>query len=417
MPTENRFSAKTLFLTAAITAVVSGLIGKSIDKFVNRPRPAIATLSIGFQAPTKSESVKIPDDISNLSKQAHWAVSLERFEPFAKTVEMERKNREWIEEANEFIAVMNDWKTKYVSNSSAVYPLQSTLSASAILSHPFIATDSGGAIITVLLRRGLIGKLTYSSSDLSDLSAIVGFEDQKSEGRWAIFVGYKAQLIPYKNIGPQAKSTIDLFAESLGRGVTQNILEVSDYAVALTRKDILDAQKISSAIQEAILPNTTIAATVAINNAGGLPITFSPYFGLKIDHPDYAGRTFFLVAMDSGDSNTKENPFALTASGFSINLGDSEGEGEQAQIAPFLPNTGSSGYITVPGGQTAKVQLVGIEALGPLAKPLVDLHATKLLKIRLLGLAGNDHIVWSDATPFSLSIDGGVKAMLEHASP
>src|SRR5262249_7053766 len=135
----------------------------------------------------------------------------------------------------------------------------------------------------------------------------------------------------------------------------------------------------------------------------------------KIDHPDYYRTNMVLVAVDSEDK--KENPFALTSNGFTINLGEREKKGERVRVDPFLPNTGSTKYLTIPGGETLRAKLLGVSALGTKAKPLVDMHATKLLRARIVGNTLNNNTIWSDWTPFSLQVDESVKRQLEEAVP
>jgi hypothetical protein len=415
MSVTKTFSLPVLVATATVTAVISATVGGSIGKFLERSRPSISLLSVGFQAPNQKESVRLPDDTSNLSKQAHWAISLERFEPFARLLEVEQRNRSWVQEANELIANMEEWKARYIARGNSTYLLSDGLSAAAVLGHPYLSSDTGGGVITVLLRRGLFGKVTYGAKDVETITRIIDISDQKAQNRWALFLGHKVQLLPYDNSSDSAKAAIDLFVQSLARGVTQNVVEYTDYAIALTRKDILDAQRISAAIEEATLPNATIAITVALHNAGKTPVTFGPYFGLRIDHPDYVNQNLTLVASDS--EHDRSNPFALTADGFTINLGDREKKGERTRVDPFLPNAGSVGYLNVPGGETVRAKLVGTSALGPRAKTLVEMHATKLLRASVVGLTGAGSEIWSPLTQFSLSVDDVVKKRLESAQP
>jgi hypothetical protein len=413
---DKKFSIGILIITTIITALISGTIGTFLDDFFNRAKPSISLLSVGFQAPSQNDSVRLPDELSRTSKQAHWAISLERFEPFTHVIEVEQRDRTWIQQANEFIANLEEWKNKFIARPNNTYPVGDTLSANAILSHPYLSSDYGGEVITVLLRRGSMGKVTYSDHDVTSLAPIVEVSDQKDQQRWVFFMAYKAQLLPYKDASDFAKKAIDLFAESFARGVTQNVLEYTDYAISLTRKDILDAQRLSVGMQDAILPDATIATTIALRNAGKTPITFSPYFGLKIDHPDYQDKNIVLVSVET-DGGKKENPFTLTSNGFMINLGDKEKKGEAAKVEPFLPNAGDTHYITIGAGETVRAKLVGTTALGTKAKSLVEMHATKLLRARILGLADAGREVWSEWTPFSLQVDETIRKRLESATP
>jgi len=401
-------------VTTIVTALISGTIGGYIDDFFARAKPSISLLSVGFQAPSQTDSVRLPDEVSAMSKQAHWSVGLERFESFSRVLELEQLNRGWIQEANELITSLQEWKSKYIGRTNSTYPLTETLPASAILNHPYFSSDVGGTVITVLLRRGLMGKVTYSEKEIETAHSIMDAADQKDQQRWIFFLSYKGQLLPYKDTSEFQTHTIGLFAHSFTRGITQNVLEFTDYAISLTRKDILDAQRISAAMQDATLPNATIATTIALINTGKSPVTFSPYFGIKIDHPDYYSTNMVLVAVDSAK---KENPFALTSGGFTINLGDREKKGERVRVDPFLPNTESTKYLTILGGETLRAKLLGVSALGTKAKPLVDMHATKLLKARIIGNTLNRNTIWSDWTPFSLQVDESVKKQLETAVP
>lgn len=373
-------------------------------------------VSVGFQAPTQSESIRLPDEISTLAKQAHWSVSLERFEAFSRLVDVEQKNRSWIQEANELIANLDDWKKKYISKTGTVYPLTETLPVSAIRSHPYFSSEMGGAVTTVLLRRGLMGRTTYSTKDTQAQSRVLDSGEQPDQSRWAFYLDYKLQIIPMKDLSDGQKAVIENFAESMSRGITQNIVEYTEYTVSLTRKDILEAQRISSSIQEAVLPSTTIAASIVLHNAGKSPVTFTPNFALRIDHPDFSDKNFVLTAAET-TADKKENPFQLTSGGFSISLGDREKKGERVRVEPFLPSAGSVGYLTVPGGESVRVKLVGNSALGSKAKALVDMHATKLLKAQVLGKTSDSQSVWSALTPFSLQVDDEVKKTLEISRP
>jgi hypothetical protein len=413
---DKKFSVGTLAMTAAVTALVSGLIGTSLSTFFDRAKPTVSLLSIGFQAPTQGDSVQLQDDISTLSKQAHWAVSLERFESFGRLVEVEQKNRSWTLEATELVKNLEDWKSKYIAKSGSVYPLSEALAANAVRAHPFFSSDMGGAVMTVQLRRGLMGRTTYVLKDVQGSARVLDAQDLKEQSRWSFHLGYGQQFIPYKDQSESVRSAIELFAESISRGITQNVLEFTDYSIALTRKDILDAQKLSAGIQDALMPNTTVAATVAINNSGKSPITFSPQFGLRLEHPDYSDKNLVLVATDAS-AQKKENPFALTADGFTLNLGDRQKKGERARVEPFLPNASNIGYVTVPGGESVKVKLVGIAALGKTAKPLLELHATKLLQARVLAKGSENVMIWSELTPFSLNVDDAIKKSIETARP
>lgn len=413
---DKKFSLGALVATTALTAFVSGLIGTSLSSYFERAKPSISLLSIGFQAPNLSESVQLPDELSTMAKQAHWAVTLERFESFSRLVEVEQKNRSWTLEANELVKNLEDWKSKYIGKTGSIYPITEGLTANAIKSHPFFSSDMGGAVMTVQLRRGLMGKTTHPLKDIQGSARILDAQDLKDQSRWAFYLGYGQQFITYKDQPEQIKNSIDTFAESFSRGITQNVLEFTDYSIAFTRKDILDSQRISAGVQEALMPNTTIAATVVITNTGKSPITFAPHFGLRLEHPDYADKNIVLIAADAGLQKS-ENPFALTAEGFTINLGEKQKKGERVRVEPFLPNAGSIGYITVPGGESARVKLVGISALGKSAKALLDIHATKLLQARVLAKGHDGISVWSELTPFSLQVDDAIKKSIEAARP
>jgi hypothetical protein len=124
---EKKFSLTALIVTTIVTALVSAIIGGYSDDFFGRAKPSISLLSVGFQAPSQADSVRLPDEVSTMSKQAHWDVGVERFEPFARVLAVEQRNRSWIQEANELITSLEEWKSKYVARRNSVYPLAETL--------------------------------------------------------------------------------------------------------------------------------------------------------------------------------------------------------------------------------------------------------------------------------------------------
>jgi hypothetical protein len=118
---EKKFSIGILLVTTIVTALVSGVIGTYLDDFFDRAKPSVSFLSVGFQAPSQSDSVSLPDDLSRTSKQAHWGVSLERFEPFNHVLEIEQRNRTWIQQANEFVSNLEEWKNRYIARPNSTY--------------------------------------------------------------------------------------------------------------------------------------------------------------------------------------------------------------------------------------------------------------------------------------------------------
>ena len=140
MPKTRKHSTKVLAFTAVLTAIVSGTGGVLMEAYLNRPSPSISMLSVGFDAPVHAEHVKLADDDARLSNTAPWTETFERYEPFARVVELEVAIGRYVEEANELVSLLSNWVTNHISRPpDGKIPKNSVLTPEAILEHPFFS--------------------------------------------------------------------------------------------------------------------------------------------------------------------------------------------------------------------------------------------------------------------------------------
>ena len=221
-----------MFITAVVTAVISALVGGLWDSYWNRAKPSVALLSVGFTAPLRDASIKLPDDLVEMAKRLPWQLQLERFSPFAHVLEMERSSRSQLQEARETISNLEDWKPKYLSQSLSSYKVDDKLPRNAILNYPYIASDVAANTIFILLQRGAALKTTFSLDEARAAgSPLIKTFDDTTERRWKLYTSYKITMVPYVNTSDSSEKEIDLFTESLSRGISQNMAEFTDYFI------------------------------------------------------------------------------------------------------------------------------------------------------------------------------------------
>ena len=401
-------------ITAAVTAVVSGLIASMINNHVSRAKPHIIVNSVGFRGPLQDEPVELPDGVLNLSAESPWLDELQRFETYDKLVKADQEATEVIAQLEQAIASIRAWEKQ---NVTAVDPgAEDRIPAAAFLQHPLVKESVVGQKAIGLIRRRALG--AAPPKDIAALNASSPsyeiYPDPKNTA-WLLDMGERSMQIPFEGVSASSKSGLELFVQSIAHRSRPNVKYYSDRVIDSSREDILQLQDFQKQLRAFLLPRACLSAVVSVHNAGKTPITFRPFFSLRLLHPDYKGRAFVMASENAPDK--RKNPFALTSNGFTIQMPREEVAGKKVLAKPFLAGTSASPYMTIPPGEVREITLVATEPLGTDAEGIKRIHETKLLGCRVVGTSSDSDDIWSAPTEFSEQIGKDEKARLAALVP
>lgn len=164
---------KITVAVALITAIISGIVGALINDYVDRERPSITLISVGFRGPINSETIDVGDDLGSLTSQISSVESLKRFETFDKLAATDQHVSEQMVMFEHSISAVETWMKKNDQPPGGVGP--HTLSSASVSDHPIASDPQFPAVLDILIREERITSPPISLDVLSQGKAVAPY--------------------------------------------------------------------------------------------------------------------------------------------------------------------------------------------------------------------------------------------------
>jgi len=350
---------------------------------------------------------------------APWLRPLKKYEPFDRLVTQEQQAAVYGERLSLFSKVLKSWQETASRESAKVLP------KGTLLEHPCVGGHSElcGKVVEALLMdetlllptagtvlRSLpvlvpIRKLGNSEGKLHLPGEAAGLQEEgeKAPEVWVVGDRYPVAFLQVHAFYSDSQRTaLALIAESLSKGSTANVMQLTSRLLAKADADINALADFRKTLQATILPNAALAVTVQIYNGGGTSVCFKPHFMLKL-LPD-KGRHFIMAA--AGEDRAVREAFEKMLAGIpsaAREAAQQEG-GLEAKAPVFLPRSGETSYVTVGPGALQEVRLLASESLGDTASTVKQAYNTGLLACQVLGVTLEGRSVASAPASFGQQV-------------
>jgi hypothetical protein len=216
---EKKFSVATVFFTAAISFLVSGVGGAAIAEWLSRPKPLVTISSVGFSG--SKHQVPINDSFIKSTSNSDWIRNYQKFEPF-DAIASDYEHADRIKRALENgLTLVNEWLQM---NEKQFASRTARLSLEQIVNTPYML--DGGAISGSLIgmaRRGELGEVPVELAEFSNDPSITEIADN-GEG-WIVYLQRKNVMFPYAIIQTATEqSAIKQLAYSFAYGIGPNLI-------------------------------------------------------------------------------------------------------------------------------------------------------------------------------------------------
>jgi len=407
---ETSRSLRKLIVGGLITALISAIVGAAVTWYVDRAKPSLTLISVGFRGPINIDTIDVSDSLSTLTTQTGMLPSLKRFESFDKLAATEVKASESLIILQQSIDAVDAWRKRYSLPPQEGQPRR--LSAQAVADHPFTSDDLVGGTLTSLIRQGDLPNPPIASAALKKMQPIIPYGEVKKDV-WLLVFGRRQSRLSAVELLPDVKEGVELLGLSFAVGSFDNLDYYSSKFIDEARRELEIVRGISDRLREVILPNAVISARLLIENRGGKSVTLNPNFALHFRDKNVQLDPIVLRVTPAREPG-KKNPFSLNADGgFRIAIPTGEEEGKKAQVKPFLPDPDSYPYINVPPGEIKEVSVTGSFPLGKFTKDLLTMYQSKLLQFSIAGSTVSGRLLESPNTSFSEKIGEDERKLLQ----
>jgi hypothetical protein len=394
---KKRFALSQVIATALITFLVSGIGGALFQQYLSRSKPEILVSSIGFRGPSQG-LLRLSDGLLKDVEGSALESRLPRYEEFKDLVSREQSVGQNWERLRLLVALLNDWKEGRGETAD--------ISASVLLRHPCLKSygDLCRDLTTSLLRNNkfpllpITGDAAKKFSDKLEIKVMDG-----SIKIWRITKGGSATLFAVPDaLSDRDKQILGAVVESLSRGIGQNLSVWSDSLIAKADSERVTLGEIRESLRAEILPAAHLAVDVSIYNGGKSPVAFKPYFLFQFVHQRKKEPiVLYSTQKGSGDAFSEMVDMMPTFMRplFQENLAS------EVSVDRFLPESGTSRYITIPPGGIESLTLVATTSLGDLGVALKEQYRTGLLDCKVVGVTTAGAKVRSKNYQFAESIN------------
>lgn len=400
------FSIKAVLVTAGVSFLISGVGGALLQDHLSKAKPRIIVSSVGFDG--GDGLVELADELIELSEKDAWHPNLSKFEPFDTLRQREREAAAIEQKLRTVLDITELWLDEHRTGPPQV-------SETALLRYPYLNDNTFGSSLNGSIRRSEIKPLP--ASDVSNVEYV--FPLYTSDGDPLVYTGKKSSKFPAGDFISGEQSALNtLCAESLARGVRENLVSIADQIVTLEGVNLRTIMELRAKLQDTILRNARPSLNVTIHNAGGSAIVFRPYFGLGVLAPD-SGRiddNYLMVESRLDEKQQDDNGSPMASSPLLRLLSMSSGNGSARDPVgnEFLPQGGGNRYPTVAPGETVEIKLSATTQLGAQAAKYRAAYTSGLLRVKLAALTLDGKEIWSDIHVFGDSINEEDQKIIEN---
>lgn len=409
-----------LSLAQAIPAALVGFLlggvgGLYLQEYFSRAKPEIFPISVSFGG-LSEELVETSENTVRAARGVAWFKPLSRYESFRTLDTQEETSAVQSERLRTLIKLLQQWKEAASRSPSRL------LSRGVVLDHPCLGShiDLCGQILQPLT----LGDRLKPPLPLGAVKAslpVIPMQVVKTENLPGQDV-FLSEMVPkaplafvisegrprvFQDVWPfytsKQLAAVELFAESFSRGTAPNVLYYTEQLLNQAHADLEGFAAIRSALQQELLPKAHLTVEVQIYNGGKKPISFRPYFGLKLIH-EQKGTSFILATQ--GSRSEFQETLAQTFEAYPEPIRSllAQRAGGETKPESFLPRSSETPYLTVGPDSTLTTKLISTEPLGEKGKMIAEYYRTGLLSCQLVGITTEGKAVWSSEVEFGQAI-------------
>lgn len=391
----------TQFLTSTALGLLGLLLGGLIQRWLARGKPSLQVTSIGFAG--SPEFIKVEDELITLSEKDSYGTTLRKYEPFSTLVSRHRSSAEQVERHREAIRLCEEWLEQSPAQGETTDPVM-CLSIEALRKHPLALSETVCGALIGHCRRGDLTTPPVPRSVVArcqDVAILAETDDDIH-----VSMGSFGIIFPKKGVpNEKRKEDVRLLADSLAKGVSQNLRFYVHQFVTQAKASVLVLLELKEKLEQAMLPDARISVVASIYNTGRSAITLQPHLGLKILHQDFKTKAFILA----------HNPVPANRQATDVPAQeDQKPRGRHVIVQAFLPETSSTPYISIAPGQFYEAHLLATSPLGAEnGKSLMQIYGTGLLSCQIVAVTASGDAVWSTPTAFSSAVTDMLRKNLE----
>lgn len=343
------FSLGHIFITALVTFVISGLGGVFVSRYLARARPNLSLTALGFCG----SYVHLSDEAIEASEKDAWGPPLNVFVDYNVAINREMRCSKLILELGEVKDSVDLWLKEHLAEDA------SSFSVSELRGCPFFTYSQIVSSILGLVRRRSMPDLPTRLDNVVKLGSKI--ELTEIADKWVLHLGSKTLNVK-KGDSEKERAQLELIANSFAYGAYENILHILKIFSSDAADDINKLGKLRQELRNCIAQSAYLTLDVVASNQGEKPFILNPYCKAELKlGSDKVAIIFKTEKEKDALSSPQEKPTTKVDSN----------RGEMFDIEPFLSETSSSPFMSIPGGMTQRITLISIEPMGGMGEKLV----------------------------------------------